>query len=91
MVYSDQYITIVISEIAEIGNDGQANLFTTYKSGATSKTVYRTPEELAQVFGLIQAMVVKHNTGKTPEEHAVDGTMVSQNDDGGLSLVENPE
>ena len=69
MVYCDNFITIVVSEIAEVGHDEKEFLFVCYKSGAQTKTRYAQSSDLLQAYSLLQSMLVAHNTGKSMEEH----------------------
>jgi len=100
MVYCDNYMTVVIEQIAEVGHNGQDSLYITHRSGVRNQTVYRTPEEVAQAYSLISNMIVSLNTGKSIAQHATDGTTVSpamgdpegptDGAQGGLSLVKEP-
>lgn len=76
MVYCDNYMTVRISQVAEVAHDGEALLFLTHISGAKNQTRYQNTPELLQAYAVIQEMVVKQETGKGMQQHAADGTMV---------------
>lgn len=92
MVYCDNYMTVVIADIAEIGHNGQDSLYITHHSGTRNQTRYQNPQELLQAYTLISRMIVQLNTGKSMEEHTAEGTTVTVETGGdgpqGLSLVD---
>lgn len=76
MVYCDNYMTVRISQVAEVAHDAESLLFLTHISGAKNQTRYQKTPELLQAYAVIQDMLVKHETGKGMQQHADDGTMI---------------
>jgi hypothetical protein len=103
MVYCDNYMSVVIASIAEVGHDGQQNLYITHRSGIRNQTAYGSPQDLLKAYGLIQSMLVQCNTGKTIDEHNAAGTVadvpeIPEEPEGegpegaaGLKVVEKPK
>ena len=87
MVYGDQWMSVVIASIAEIGHDGEANLWITHRSGVRNQTGYGSTEELMSAYNLIQNMLVQYNTGLSIQENIEKGTVTNPTAPD-LSLVE---